>query len=77
MLAYSVFLVSKTRQNGQCNVIFLPYRYNGVYVKIIKVHFSIIWILGDRVQVQQMLLVLAAGAGIHILPKLFRGNLSN
>ena len=27
-------------------------------MKIIKVHFSIIWILGDRVQVQQMLLVL-------------------
>ena len=45
-------------------------------MKIIKVHFSIIWILGDRVQVQQMLLA-AAGAGVHILPKLFRGNLSN
>ena len=27
-------------------------------MKIIKVHFSIIWILGDRFQVQQMLLVL-------------------
>ena len=27
-------------------------------MKIIKVHFSIIWILGDRVLVQQMLLVL-------------------
>ena len=48
-------------------------------MKIIKVHFSIIWILGDWVQVQQMLLVLAAGAGagVHILPKLFSGNLSN
>ena len=48
-------------------------------MKIIKVHFSIIWILGDRVQVQQMLLAAGAGAGagVHILPKLFRGNLSN
>ena len=34
-------------------------------MKIIKVHFSIIWILGDRVQVQQMLL--AAGAGCWLL----------